>query len=268
MTSSKKFRAITGKMALMVVLCCLLGVSSAGAQEWHFGIGTGLVRLNAKGDEGLNVGQFGPALFDVDLDPDDFSDVMESAIGFGGYITNGKLMIQYFFAQLKLGDDPSGTLQSGETASAEWSYDITGGGLTAGYTVYQGGRLAVQPYVGFRYIKHELGVDLTVATAPPTDISSSIDPNWTDVLVGAALDVALSSKLNWSTSFDAGFGGSNGTYSFTTGISWRFWKYMSIGPNFSFVAIDYENGEIGDSDWYLYDVNEFGVGASFLIHLK
>ena len=76
----------------------------------------------------------------------------------------------------------------------------------------------------------------------------------------------LSPKVNWSTSFDAGFGGSNGTYNFTTAISWRFWKYMSIGPNFSFMAIDYENGERGDSDWYLYDANEFGWGASCLIH--
>ncbi|TDI78500.1 MAG: hypothetical protein E2O79_11595 [Caldithrix sp.] len=29
--------------------------------------------------------------------------------------------------------------------------------------------------------------------------------------------VALSPKVNWSASFDAGFGGSNGTYNFTTG---------------------------------------------------
>jgi len=268
MRSSKNFHAITGKMVLMLVLSCLLGVSSASAQKkWYFGIGTGLMRLNAEGDQGLNLGQLGPAQVEFDLDPDDFNDLMESAIGFGGYVTNGTLMFQYSFAQLKLGGDPSGVTPDGATVSAEYSYDITTGGLTAGYTVYQGGRLGIQPYVGFRYLKHELGADLTVVGQTTTTVSRAIDHNWTDVLVGTSLNVALSPKVAWSVSADAGFGGSNGTYSIATSVSWRFWQYMSLIPNASFMAIDYENGEIGDSDWYLYDANEFGWGLSFLIHL-
>ncbi len=178
-------------------------------------------------------------------------------------------MVQYFWASIKMGGEPSGTLPDGSaTFTSDLSFDVTTGFLTLGYTAYRQGRLSVQPFVGFRYLKHELGADVTVATAPPTDISRSVDHNWTDVLVGAAFNVALSPKVHWSASFDAGFGGSNGTYNFATGISWRFWKYMSIGPNFSFMAIDFENGEIGDSDWYLYNANEFGWGASFMIHLK
>jgi len=268
MTGRKNFHAITGKVALMVALICLLGVSSAGAQGWHFGIGTGLVRMNAEGDQGLNIAPVGPVLAEIDLDPDDFDDLIQTAIGFGGYATNGKWMVQYFWASIKMGGEPSGTLPGGAAFTSDLSFDVTTGFLTLGYTAYRQGRLSIQPFVGMRYFKHELGADVSVATAPPTDVSRSVDHNWADVLVGAALNVALSSKVNWSASFDAGFGGSNGTYNFTTGISWRFWKYMSIGPNFSFMAIDFENGEIGDSDWYLYDANEFGWGASFLIHLK
>ena len=41
---------------------------------------------------------------------------------------------------------------------------------------------------------------------------------------------------------------------------------MSIGPNVSYTAIEYENGVAGDEDWYLYDANEFGGGISFLFH--
>lgn len=269
MTGRKNFHAITGKVALMLVLFCLLGVSSLSAQDWHFGIGTGLKRANAEGDQGLNIAQVGPVLAEIDLDPDDFDDLIQTAIGFGGYATNGKWMVQYMLASIKMGGEPSGTLPDGSaTFTSDLSFDVTTGHVTVGYTAYRHGRLSVQPFVGFRYLKHELGADVTVATAPPTAISRSIDHNWTDVLVGAAFGVALTPKVHWNTSFDAGFGGSNGTFNFTTAISWRFWKYMSIGPNFSFMAIDFENGEIGDSDWYLYDANEFGWGASFLIHLK
>ena len=34
---------------------CLLWVASVASAEWHYGIGTGLTRLNAEGDQGLNV---------------------------------------------------------------------------------------------------------------------------------------------------------------------------------------------------------------------
>ncbi len=266
MNGNKNFHAITGKMALMLVLSCLLGVSSVGAQGWHFGIGTGLLRMNAEGHQGLNINPIGPVLAEIDLDPDDFDDLIDTAIGFGGYATNGKWMVKYSLASIKLVAEPSGTLPGGSAFTSQFSFDITTGHLTVGYTAYNQGRLSVQPFIGVRYLKHELGADVTVATAPP--LSRSVDHNWTDVLVGAALNVALSPKVNWSASFDAGFGGSNGTYNFTTGISWRFWKYMSIGPNFSFMAVDFENGEMSDSDWYLYDTNEFGWGASFVFHLK
>ncbi len=69
MIFNRNFGMTTMKTALMVALSCLLGASSVSAQKkWHFGIGTGLARLNAQGDQGLNVGQFGPVVIDVDLD--------------------------------------------------------------------------------------------------------------------------------------------------------------------------------------------------------
>ena len=266
MTSSNNFRVTTSKIVWLVVLSCLLGVSSASAQDWHFGIGTGLKRANAEGDQGLHTNIAGPVLAEIDLDPDDFDDLIQTAIGGGGYATNGKWMVQFMIASIKMGGDPSGTLPDGITPfTADFSFDVTTGHLTVGYTAYRQGKIAVQPFVGLRYLKHELGADLTVGT---TAISRGVDHNWTDALIGTSLGVALTPKVHWNTSFDAGFGGSNGTFNFTTAISWRFWKYMSIGPNFSFMAIDFENGEIGDSDWYLYDANEFGWGASFMIHLK
>jgi len=269
MTGSNNFRVTTSKMVWIFVLSCLLGVSSATAQKkWHFGIGTGIMRLNIEGDQGFNLGQFGPVETEVDLDPDDISDLMESAIGGGGYATNGTWMVQASFSKIKLGGQPGGTLPSGATVTSDVSFEVTTGQLTVGHTVYRSGSgtVTVQPYVGFRYLKHEVGAALTSVGQDTTDVSRSFDHNWTDVLLGTSLNVALSKKIGWSTSFDAGFGGSNGTYKLATGISWRVWKFLALRPNAFYTAIDFENGEKGDADWYMYDANEFGVGLSALIN--
>ena len=89
---------------------------------------------------------------------------------------------------------------------------------------------------------------------------------WTDVLIGTSLGYVLSPKWTWSAGADAGFGGSEGTYSFKTGLSWKALKHFSFSPNFKYSAIEFENGVKGDSDWYLYDANEFGAGLSVLYH--
>jgi len=262
----KRISTTGRKMALMVVLSCLLGVSSASAQGWHFGIGTGLARLNIEGDQGFNLPAIGPVELEIDLDPDQVADLIKTAIGFGGYATNGTWMVQYSFSKIELGGEPGGTLASGETVTSDISFEATTGRATVGYTVYRGGKVALQPYAGVRYLKHDLGADLTIVGATTTNIGTGLDDNWTDVLVGASLNVALAQKVSWNASFDAGFGGSNGTYTFASSIGWRVWRALSLHPNVFFTAHDFENGEKGDSDWYLYDANEFGWGLSFLIN--
>ena len=243
--------------------------SSAAGAAWHGGIGTGLARINVKGDQGLNLGALGPVKADVDLSADDFSDLMESAIGFGGYLTNGSVMMQYSLAKLKLGGDPSGTLESGASYDGEWSFDITVGELTVGYPIYRHpeGKIFLQPYVGVRYMKHELGAELTVVAETTTEVSRGIDNNWTDALLGAAANIGVSRKVRWNTRADVGFGGSNGTFAVATALTWTPLRWLTLSPNAFLKAIDFENGEEGDTDWYLYDTNEFGWGLAFMIHL-
>ncbi len=77
---------------VMVVLLAMVSVASA---EWHYGIGTGIRRLNAEGDVGVNTRLAGPVEFDLDLDPDDFSDLMETAFGLGGFASDGTWTIQF-----------------------------------------------------------------------------------------------------------------------------------------------------------------------------
>ena len=133
-----------------------------------------------------------PVEFDVDLDPDDFDDLTQSAFGFGGFVTNGKWMTNYSFGQLELGDDTRVVLPSGDTVSAELGFDITGGELTVGYPIYRGTSLTVRLLAGARYTKHELKSDITIVSGiGTTRLNIDIDEDWTDGLVGISAGVSL-----------------------------------------------------------------------------
>jgi hypothetical protein len=86
------------------------------------------------------------------------------------------------------------------------------------------------------------------------------------MLVGASIGYVFSPKWNWIIAGDAGFGGSEGTYTFQTSLSWRVWKHISFGPTYRYASIDFENDERGDPDWFLYDTNESSPGISLMYH--
>ena len=59
--------------------------------------------------------------------------------------------------------------------------------------------------------------------------------------------------------------GSEGTFHASTALPLRLGRW-SLTPNASFTAIDFENGTPGDTDWYLYDANEFNWGLALMFH--
>jgi len=251
---------------LLVILCVLgvaTGYSTVANAEWHFGIGTGLFRLHADGDEGFHTNIAGPVVLDVDLEPDDFSDLAESAFGLGGYATDGTWLIKYSIGVLKLHDDASRTLSGGTTVSADLDYDITAGELLVGYPVFSGDSFTLRAEGGVRYINHDIDLDVAVNSTP---LSRSIDEDWTDALVGLSLAVPFAEEWSWDSHVNYGFGGSEGTFGAQTGISWRFFTHWSATLYGKYTAIDFENGSRGDTDWYLYDVDEYGAGLSVLFN--
>lgn len=267
-----KFSSITKVALLTLCAFSLIGASNAHAQKkWFFGLGTGFTFMNTEGDQGLNTALFGPVQAEVDLDPSDFSDLMETGFGLGGFATDGTWMIQASFGKLKLGGEPSGSLPAGVggTFAADFFFEMTVGQITVGNTVYRSKnfKFSFTPYAGVRYLKHELGAGLSVTQgATTTAVAGVIDNNWTDILIGSSIGYVLSPKWTWNAQADAGFGGSEGTYTFKTGLSWKPLAHWSIGPNFGYSAIEFENGKKGDSDWYFYDANEFGAGIGLLYH--
>jgi hypothetical protein len=250
-------------LGTILVALCILFCAPAAKAEWHFGIGTGFIFLNAQGDEGFHTDIAGPVEVDVDLDPDDFADFTQSAFGFGGYATEGTWLIKYSFGILKLGGDADRTLANGTTIDAELDYDITNGELLVGYPVFSSENFTLRVEGGLRYIRHDISLDLTVNT---TDLDRDIDEGWTDFLLGLSLSVPFSQKWSWDSHANGGYGGSEGTYAAKTGITWRFLKHWSAGLYGQYTAIEFENGSKGDDDWYLYDTNEYGIGINVLFN--
>jgi hypothetical protein len=250
------------------VVAGLLGISLSGVAhaDWSFGIGTGIFRVNYDGDIGFDTATAiaGPVELDVDLDADDVSDVMETAFGLGGYATDGTWMFQYSFGVLDLEDDPRVILPDGRVVSSDLGFDKTNAELIIGYSIYRDPSLIVRLEGGARYTDHELDADVAVDGTPV--LSRDIDEDWTDALVGISVGFPLAETWMWNNRFNAGFGGSEGTYFGYTGITWRFLKHWSATLYGKYTAVEYENDSRGDPDWYLYDVDEFGLGIGVLFN--
>lgn len=266
---NQKFASVKKQCFLLVTGLLLINLNTVSVYaEWHFGIGTGPMRLNSKGDQGFHTNLAGPVEFDVDLAPDDFSDLTSSAIGLGGYATDGKWRIQYSIGKLELEDDAGVTTANGSSIHAELGFDITAGELIIGYPIYQSDACTVLFHGGVRYTKHELDSDVTVTVTGlgTTRIKRDIDEDWTDAVVGFSADMPFAEKWTWSNRIDAGFGGSDGTYLVYTGLTWRFFEHWSGTLYGKYTAVDFEDGSKGDAGWYLYDVDEFGPGLNILYH--
>jgi hypothetical protein len=253
----------------MKKLACLVAVgvivASVASAEWHYGIGTGIRRLNAKGDVGVNTRLAGPVVFDLDLDPDDFSDLMETAFGLGAFATDGTWTLQFSGGFLELVDDATAIGPRGNTVAGEFTQEITVAELSLAYTALRDEKLVLKPYVGVRYLKHEYDIGLSITGAGGTVAAErDIESDWTDVRIGLGIDVPLAKKWVWGSSVEAGFGGSDGTYKGNTGVNWMFADHWMARLDFDYLAIDFEDGDPTDEDYYLYDADEFGSGLSVM----
>ena len=249
------------KSILIMVLVGILGFASAASAGWHFGLGTALTANRAEGDMGFNLAfnNIGPVTTKLTLEPSDIAEYMKTAFGFAGLASDGKWMINYGFNQIEMGGDPVTTVR-GNTVAADMSFKCTSMELAVGYPFYRSESMVLRLYTGLRYLKHEY--DTKVVVNGVTRIDRDLDNNWTDVLAGNSGDVPLAKNWVWNTRMDAGFFGSEGSFYLNTGINWRFKPHWSTGLFGQYYAIDYEQGNPGDPDWYLYDVDESCLGLT------
>lgn len=244
-------------------MCFLLAASAVPAQDWEFGIGTGFYGLNFDGDGGFNTVLSGPIVYEVDLDSSDTQDLLESAFGLGGYARNGRWTITWNFGQLELEDDVPAVV-GGTLGNLDATFTKTDAKLALEYQFAQLGEHRWGILGGFRYTKHEWEGDFDVAGVPTA--SGKLDENWTDFIVGITHAYPLSQSFIWSSRLDYGGGDSEGTVFFDTGLTWRFADSWTARLYGSITQHDFEEGDIGDPDFFFYDTDEFGAGISILYH--
>ncbi len=246
--------------AIFVLFITTFAVQSFAQDEWSHGIGTGMFFLNLDGTQGFDTIS-GPVEVDLDLGTSDTRDLIETAFGFGGFAKKGKWTIQYSLAYMKFADDASGEIGA-VPVSLDVTFESSGAEVVGIYQFATVGRRDLWGALGgIRYTKHEYDDTLTIG---PSTFKNSFDHDWTDILVGLTHTHIFSKKWLWNTRVDAGFGGSEGTYFLNTGATWiisESWMASFFGK---YTAADFENGSKGDADWYRYDVDEFGLGATVL----
>lgn len=241
---------------LITAIILISIVSSSAYGEWHFGIGTGPSILKIDGDIGFHTNIEGPVKLPIDADPDDIMDVMDSAVGLSGYVTNDRWTFKAAYGSLDLeGSGDEGPVH------LDLEFEMTGAEFTVGYAIYENPHLKLNLIGGIRYTEQEISVDLSTERS---QLNRTIDNDWTDAVIGLSANVPVTPTLTWNTEMDAGFGGSEGTYTANTGLTWQFYKGWSGTLFYQYSAVDFENGTQGSRDWYLYDMNEQSLGLVIL----
>jgi len=268
--SEKKKSMVKRSILILFILfmTVFFVIDSPVYAEWSFGIGTGISQMKVDGEQGFHTDLAGPIKYDVKLDPEDFNDLIDTAIGFGGFATDGTWLIQYSYGKIELeGRESTAVPALDSRLSARIGFDITGAELTVGYPVFKTPSFILHADGGVRYTKHEFDSRLKLINSSGTVVASrkrNFDHSWTDAVVGGTINVPFAKTWSWITRLNAGFGGSEGTYFASTGVTWRFHKNWSAGIIGKYMAVEYENDSKGDRDWYLYDADESSVGINVL----
>jgi hypothetical protein len=141
---------------------------------------------------------------------------------------------------------------------------MTGAELTLGYPVYKTSSLVTLLDAGVRYTKHEFTGRVSASGAVTGQQDRNFDHDWADAIVGVTVNVPFAQKWTWNTRLNAGYGGSEGTYFASTGVTWRFLNNWSTSLIGRYTAVEFENASEGDSDWYLYDADESALSLNIL----
>ena len=252
------FLRIVPPPGLLSLLFGLLAtVAVAQADEWDFVVAPYGLLPSISGDTSL--GRIDGV--DVDVSPGDILEVLEFGAmlqaeahhqsGFG-------VLLNYAF--MKLGDGASGPLEL-----ADIQVDIFQG-MLEGYGIY---RLkfpssVLDLYAGARWWDLNIDVD---ATTPRGSRSYSRDEDWVDPVVGLRWSPQIAEDWRLVAQGDVGgFGvSSDFAWNLQAGVLWDVKKWCSLVLMYRYLAVDYDTGQRGSSDYFQYDTVTQGpiMGAAF-----
>lgn len=253
---------------VLITALCLFSANAAFSAEddWHFGLGTGMLALNLDGTTGFTTA-LGSAKTKIDLNADEVNDLLESAIGIGGFAAHGKFKILFSYSAIELAGGVSGSLQGdpplgGTPISAKLNLEVTRADIAVSYLMAQSGKHAWSALFGLRYMEHDYDIGFALG-GMATQLK--INEDWTDIVVGVTHAYPISDKFAWTTRVDYGLGESEGTFFANTGIKWRINHRFTTSLYAQITAVEFENKRAPHPKWYLYDVDEFGIGLNVLV---
>lgn len=245
------------RILLITIVAGIPLVSLAEGDSWSYGIGTAIFGLNIEGDVGFNT-LAGPVESEVDADFDDILDLKDTAAGFSGFAQKGKWTVDYGFSILEVSGNNSGSiLATGVPFSVDVSFEGTAAFLSASYHLLHSENHNLQATAGVRYTDHDINFSVL---AGPASVAKNINEDWVDAYLGLAYQMKLAPNWYWKTKADIGAGDSDLSTTVYTGLIWKFSDSWATSLYGNYYSVDYENGSKGDSDWYEYDADEFGVG--------
>ncbi|PCJ39225.1 MAG: hypothetical protein COA99_10560 [Moraxellaceae bacterium] len=243
--------------SIIALLLASAAVTAAPQDEWKFGVATGLFGLNIEADAGFNAAGV-PVETEVDLDFKDILDFKETAGGLSGFAAKGPWRFSLAASVLELTGDVDGVVgPSNLPATFDLTFKSTGANMAASYRFAVKGKNVWSVYGGARYTKHEVDFELEVG---PSSAGKEIEESWTDIYVGLSHAYIVNSAVIVASKADVGGGGSDLSWTVNSAIAWKFHKNWTTAFYGQYYSVKFENGDENDSDWYLFDANEFGVG--------
>lgn len=251
------------RLAVSLILPVVLPLTQVGvvsAQEdtgpWKFRVGTGLQGHYIQGDLGFTSFR-GAEKADVDLSAADVEEFAESALELQALATKGRWTFHLSFNHLKLEDESSIDVAGGALSplKSKFNLDYDYAEVLAAYRFAETRGHLWGVLAGVQYTQQEYNIRISGGN---TQRKRSLNQNWLTYLVGLTHEYPLTATLVWENRLAVGFGEPDSYWDFETQLAWQFARSWNAGLYFIYRTVDFENDNPGDSDYYLYDVKEFG----------
>ncbi len=234
------------------MLLCLATHERAAAQQasegWKFTIAPYFLFPHMDGTVGI-----GPVQTEIDVSPGDIFDNLQFGAMLAAEAGNGQWAIGFDGLYMDLGKD--GEKLSTRYDAYQAGLELTGfRRLTPFFEVLAGGRLNL------------LGASFT---SPASVTLVDKDKAWFDPFIGARFIIPNTGKWTFMLRGDVGgFGvGSQFAWQVRPTVEYHVSKHWAFGVAYWALGMDYVSGEIGDGDYFKYNVTTFGpeigVGYTF-----
>lgn len=171
------------------------------------------------------------------------------------------ITISYSLGQIEMQEDVSAS-QGPLSGTFDMTFTTAGAEVLVGYTFSRSNKNIWDVKGGLRYTSQEYEGEMTINGTQIFD--STIDDEWADAVIGLGHTYVISPTTSWSSQIDVSSGDSEGTRHLNTGINWIYNENWVFRGSVDVKDIEYQNGDRGDSDYFLYDADETNIGASFL----